>query len=120
MTMDFGRNRWSASLSGVPLLTEQPMTTNGAALTLGNIGAFLVLNSPTLPAADYMVYDNYLVSASPNATPKLLMGPQSQTVNAGGTVSLAVVASGSSPLSYRWYYNNVLIPNATNASLVLA
>jgi hypothetical protein len=120
ITMDFSRNRWSASLGGVTVATEQPMTTTGAAMTLGDIGTRWILYNPSLPSSDNMVFDNYTVTAGPGAVPKLLVGPQNQTVAAGSTVTLAAVASGSSPLSYHWYYESVLIPNATSATLTLA
>src|SRR6185369_15573236 len=32
---------------------------------------------------------------------------------------LTITASGSSPLSYQWYWNGVLLPGATNAHLSL-
>ncbi|MDB6065317.1 MAG: hypothetical protein JWR26_1525 [Pedosphaera sp.] len=120
ITMDFSRNRWSAWLGGVVLAVDQPMTTPGGTLTLGDIGATLTLDNPTLPSSDNMVFDNYVVTAGPSGAPKLLIGPQNQTLQAGSTVTLTAAASGNAPLSYGWYYNNQSIPGATNASLLLA
>jgi PKD repeat protein len=46
--------------------------------------------------------------------------PQGLTVAAGQTVSLVVIAGGSAPLSYQWYFNtNSPIANATNSTLTL-
>jgi hypothetical protein len=55
----------------------------------------------------------------PIAAPTITLQPQSQTIVAGGTVTLTVSADGSAPLSYQWQKNGSAIPNATGASLVL-
>jgi pectate lyase len=63
---------------------------------------------------------NWLVTSYPASAPVILADPQSQAVASGGSVSLTVVASGSVPLSYQWYFNtNSGIPGATNAFLTL-
>jgi plastocyanin len=51
--------------------------------------------------------------------PRILTQPLSRTAVEGGTATFAVVAEGSAPLSYQWRKNGALIPQATNASLVL-
>lgn len=54
------------------------------------------------------------------AAPTISTQPQSQSVAAGQSVSFNVVANGTLPLSYQWFYNtNTARPNATNASLTL-
>ena len=62
-------------------------TSNAATLTVG---------SPTAPSID--------------------THPSDQTVQAGQTATFSVVASGTSPLSYRWQKNSVDIGGATSAS----
>ena len=69
--------------------------------------------------------------------PIIVSGPSDQTVTNGQTAYLSVVAQGSNPLSYQWYFNaaagiaatNVLsvvgdptkaLAGATNAMLVLS
>src|SRR5438045_4177405 len=42
--------------------------------------------------------------------------PQSQTANAGSTVTFSVAVTGSQPLSYQWYENNSPLAGATGAS----
>ena len=42
-----------------------------------------------------------------------------QTVDAGTTVVLAVVASGTEPLSYQWAFDGALLEGATSSQLVL-
>lgn len=117
VTMDFARNRWSASLDDQPLVEESPITTTGAALTLGDLDAVWL---PGAAAGDnFMVFDNYLVTAEGSAVPNILLPPQSQAVTAGARVVLGVVASGGAPLSYQWRLNNVDLAGETNVTLTL-
>ena len=53
-----------------------------------------------------------------NTAPTITTAPQSQTNSFGATVGFTVVAVGSSPLAYQWFFTNS-IPGATNASLVI-
>jgi len=52
-------------------------------------------------------------------SPSIFSQPTDQTVTVGQTAAFLVQAGGTSPLSYQWSLNNVGIPGATNASLVL-
>ncbi|HVV02274.1 MAG TPA: Ig-like domain-containing protein, partial [Verrucomicrobiae bacterium] len=45
--------------------------------------------------------------------------PSSQTVVTGSSVSFHAIASGAPPLVYQWYFNGVLLPDATAAELTL-
>ncbi|HTS17614.1 MAG TPA: glycosyl hydrolase family 28 protein [Verrucomicrobiae bacterium] len=57
------------------------------------------------------------VSAAP---PSITTQPQGLTVIPGQFATFSVVASGSPPLSYQWYFNtNTLLASATGASLIL-
>ncbi len=51
--------------------------------------------------------------------PKIIVHPESQTVDAGGTAMLSVVASGTGSLSYQWRRNGIDVPGATSASLTV-
>jgi hypothetical protein len=119
ITMDYGHNSWSASLNGAPITTGQPITTTGAALTLGDIDASEVFRVASSPGTDGMLFDNYLITAGPSLAPAILQGPQNQTVAAGNSAFLGALASGGPPLSYQWYTGGSPIPNATNSSLFL-
>lgn len=48
--------------------------------------------------------------------PSITSQPLGQTVSHGATATLKVVASGTAPLSYRWYKNGVGLPGAIAAS----
>jgi len=56
-----------------------------------------------------------------SAFPPTITQPQSQTVLAGQNIACLVSATGQSPLTYRWYFNQTnLITGETNYSLVLS
>ena len=45
--------------------------------------------------------------------------PESQTVIAGANVAFGVAANGANPLTYQWYKDGVIVPNATKATVIL-
>lgn len=63
VTMDFSRNRWAATLNGATLATEQPITTTNAPLNLGDIDALWVIGTTASPGDNFMIFDNYQVTA---------------------------------------------------------
>lgn len=67
--MDFARNEWSATLSGQPLVAAAPITTTGLALNLGDIDAVWSVRSPGLAGDNYMVFDEYRITADVAGTP---------------------------------------------------
>ena len=64
LSMDFASNRWSATFNGQSAATNQPITTTGAALNLGDIDAAWAIYDPAAPGNNFMVFDNYQISAS--------------------------------------------------------
>jgi hypothetical protein len=63
VTMNFASNRWSATLNDTLITTNQPITTTNALLTLGDMDAVWLLYDPEAPGDNYMVFDNYRVTA---------------------------------------------------------
>jgi len=63
ITIDFAHNKWSAAMSGTTLVSNQAVTTSGAALTFGDIDA-IWLPSASIPGNNYMVFDNYTITKS--------------------------------------------------------
>jgi hypothetical protein len=57
---------------------------------------------------------------APTNDPAITQQPQSVTTSLGGTVSFAVRATGTQPLSYQWLLNGTNIPGATATNLVIA
>ena len=82
-----------------------------------------IVTSPTAGAgAGVLTWakTNWLMTTYALTAPFIVAHPQSQTVAPGNNVSFTVVAGGSMPLAYQWYFNtNAPIANATNPALML-
>ncbi len=58
--------------------------------------------------------------APPDLPATIVSGPTDQTVTQGSDTEFAVVVSGSTPISYQWYFDgNKRLDGATNSTLVL-
>ncbi len=60
--LDFANNTWSATLNDQPLVSAKPITTTGAARTLGDVDAVWAIREPGHPGNNYMLFDNYTLS----------------------------------------------------------
>jgi len=82
-----------------------------------------IVTSPTAGAgAGVLTWDktNWLMTTYAPSAPFIVAQPQSQTNAPGQGVTFIVVAGGSAPFTYQWYFNtNTLIANATNAFLTI-
>ncbi len=79
VTMDFSRNRWTASLNGTPLVSEQPITTVNAPLNLGDIDAFWLIDRAATPGDNFMIFDDYSITAE--AAPAASLAPLGRPAN---------------------------------------
>ena len=61
--MNFASNRWSASLNSALLATNQPISTTNAPLDLGDIDAVWLVYDTNAPGNNFMLFDNYRVTA---------------------------------------------------------
>lgn len=60
------------------------------------------------------------LQAERRSTPLILEQPASLSISRGATATFSVVAFGTSPLSYQWYFNETNeVPDATNNVLVI-
>jgi hypothetical protein len=79
LTMDFRRNRWAALLDQTVLVTNQPISTSGKQLSLGDVDTVWYVYNRYLPGDNFMVFDDYEVVAElePDPRPPLLsvVGP---------------------------------------------
>ncbi|MBP7142707.1 MAG: immunoglobulin domain-containing protein, partial [Opitutaceae bacterium] len=114
----------SVGATGLPPPVYQ-WSKNGAAIP-GATSASLVLNnlSPTNAGSYTVLVSNSLGSITSSAAvltvttpPAIVSQPASQTVTAGDTVSLSVVASGTAPLSYQWKRDSSPIAGANGSTL---
>lgn len=88
------------------------------AAAYSNAGLYSVMVSN---ACGTMTSTNLAVQVRPPAsTPPFINGqPPNQVVCSGSPVSLAVLANGTSPLSYQWMFNGTNIPSATQSVYTL-
>jgi hypothetical protein len=120
ITMDFARNRWSATLDGTPVVNELRISTiPGRPLDVGDVDAVWLPINDLFPGDNELVFDEYRLTAEPSELPTIVLPPQTQSVVAGANVTLAVVAGGGEPLAYQWRWNGADLPGATNAILAL-
>ena len=98
------------------VVSGQPITTVGAALTLGDIDATWNLHRPVEPGRRLHAVRQLLRAGGDRAGADDHRAALSQTVAAGNNVSFSVVAAGSQPLSYQWNFNGTPITGATGAT----
>lgn len=65
ISMNFGRNLWTASLNDEVVVHAKPITTTGSMLNLGDIDAVWSLRDSRAPGDNYMVFDDYRVTVEP-------------------------------------------------------
>ena len=82
-----------------------------------------IVTSPTAGAgAGVLTWakTNWLVTTYPATAPYIAAQPQNVTNAPGQSATFTVVAGGTGPLVYQWYFNtNTPVPNATNSTLTL-
>jgi hypothetical protein len=79
-------------------------------------GTNFTLNAP---ASFSFTLAGEVASSSLNQPPTITSQPANQTVPLGGNASFQVVAAGTPPLNYQWYFGAHLLPGATSSSLAL-
>ena len=119
VTMDFGRNLWSATLDGTIIVQNQPISaTNTVTRTLGDIDAAWLQTSGTY-GNNYMLFDDYYVSGQPSQAPRIIIPPQNTVVTVGYSTNLLVVADSPLALSYQWQFNGANLAGAIGPTLAL-
>ncbi|MFM2293738.1 MAG: hypothetical protein RLZZ350_151 [Verrucomicrobiota bacterium] len=118
---------FTVTASGSPTLGYQ-WRLGGAPLVGAIANAFTITNAQTNHEGLYSVvvsnaYGLVISSEAAltvNFPPTLTSQPTNVTVNVGQNATFAVLATGSAPLRYQWYFNtNTALLNATNPSLVI-
>ena len=95
------------------------MTDTGA--TNFNFDGVALRPQTAATSATNIVFNEVRVDLVLDGTaPTVSIQPKDQTVFAGQNATFSVVASGTGPWSYQWYYNDdTLLTNATNPSLTI-
>jgi hypothetical protein len=96
-------NRISSSLSFGPV-------------TAGDAGSFQVVATNVFGATSS---DSKILTVTPSA-PTINSQPSASTINVGGSVTLSVTASGTSPITYQWKKDGVDISGANGSSYTIA
>lgn len=118
-------------VQGAPNAAFQVLSSTSLALPLtewtvvgagqfDSIGRFRCTNP--LPAAAWQFYRLRVSGAPPGMIPpSIISQPQDQTAWPGQSVAFSVVATGTSPLSYQWFFNtNTPLAGATNATFTIS
>lgn len=101
-------NASSGSLGGTP--------TASGTYTI-SITAYELANASGDPFGPTQI--GFIITGSASSVPAIATQPQSQTVTAGSSVTLSVVATGTPAPTYQWRKNGVLVSGATGATLAL-
>lgn len=106
IVMDFVANRWSSFLDGTTVTTNLPITTLGLPLNFGDIDAVWAIRVPGKPGDNYMVFDNFVVTAegaNPGELPKLealgLLRPGEFLVRCFGVAGVRYAVEASADLA---------------------
>ncbi|HSY17565.1 MAG TPA: immunoglobulin domain-containing protein [Candidatus Acidoferrales bacterium] len=115
-----------------PLGYQWYHNTNTPALLAGATNSSVTFTNVQTSNADnyFVIVTNSFGSATsavatltvniPNP-PSIITQPQNQYISPGGSAVFSVVAGGSEPLTYQWYYNtNTVLTNATDSTLTIA
>jgi len=120
---------FSVTASGTAPLSYQ-WKRNGANIAGANVSTLSLTSVTTNQTGNYtVVVTNAAGSATSAAAtltvttlpvaPTILTPPAGQSVTAGASVTLSVVASGTAPFSHQWKFNGANIPGATASTLNL-
>ena len=108
---------WLNTASGASLITTE--TDTGA--TNFNFDGIGLRPLTAASTATTITFQEAKVEFIPANTPATVVtDPQDQAVFVGQSASFGVIASGSPPLGYQWFYNSsTLLTNATSSTLTL-
>ena len=82
-------------------------------------GFFTYAGPSSNPNVHWASFDHVSLTGNILGPPGVGVTPQSDTAYVGQNTAFSAAPSGSAPFSYQWQSNNISIPGATNATLVL-
>jgi len=106
--------QWYKGSSAVSGATSSSYTISSPAV--GDSGSYYV----TVTNSSGTATSNTATLTVNVVAPSITSQPSSVTANVGGSVTLSITATGTSPFTYQWYKNNLAISGATNATLTIS
>lgn len=113
-----------------PLHYRWLFNSNALAAAVATNSTLVITNASTTNAGSYQVIVSNLLGSVTSVVatltvqslaPAILSQPTNVTVAVGRTATASVVASGSTPLNYQWYFNgNTPVAGATGPTLTIA
>jgi hypothetical protein len=125
-------NTFSVTAIGTAPLSYQwrfGIPGSGGANLAGATNAILsVTNAQPTSAGNYRIIITNLFGSATSAVatltvlvpPSITQQPQSQTVPEGANVAFTVMATGTLPLTYQWFFNGAVLTGQTNTMLAIA
>jgi hypothetical protein len=96
-----------------------PFTITNGFIAGSNIIEFVISNGPATGPTALRVEMTGVAQPLSNSAPVIINSPTDRTVVEGSGVTFAVMASGSGPLTYQWYYEGFDLIDETNRTLRL-
>jgi len=111
---DLLSNTWGQT--GTQTLTNLYCTMNTVAAPLHEYGVNFVVSVKSQTNCKVYLYRHSPMEAAP---PGITTQPASQSAEEGSSATFSLTVSGSGPLDYQWYRDDVLIIGATSSSLTI-
>ena len=116
IAMNFPRNRWIAEINDVQVTPSLPMTTKGYALSLGDIDASWVLHDTNNPGNNYMIFDEFIVTAETIVNPPQLKITKTSTNSTelklyGEPAVEYVIQTSTNLLQWTDFSTNTVLPS---------
>ena len=118
-----GTNALSFTVSWLNPTNDALLTTTVTdnSVTNFNFDAIALRPQKASDSASTVIFTEAMVEFTPGATaPSISTDPQDQSAFVGQSATFSVLAAGTAPLSYQWYYNtDSVLTNATGSTLTL-
>lgn len=105
--------QWQRYGTNVPDATQSSLTLSN--VNSANSGSYRVVATNYVGGTTSQIASVFSIGTIPTLTQQ----PASKEVLQGSTVTFNSLATGSTPLSYQWYFNGTNLPGATNRQLIL-